>query len=243
MTGAARGIGLAERVHAAPYDFVFPRDATALVVIDMQHEFCSEGGFASALGRDVSAARAIVPAVQQTVARARELGLRVLYTRESHRPDLSDCPAPKLERSRRAGAEIGGRGPLGRRLIRGEPGNQLIPEMDVQPQDVVLDKPGKGAFHATDLELVLRTLGITHLVFAGVSTNVCVHTSVREATDRGFWTLTLSDACAAYEPSLHEAGIAMFLTAGGIFGWVATVSDLTGSRTTSQVGGTEEGTS
>lgn len=214
-------------VPAKPYSFTFTDEGTALVVIDMQHDFCTEGGYASAYGRDVAHTRAVIPAIQRTIRQARDIGLPVIYTREGHRPDLSDCPASKLERSSRAGAPIGSEGPLGRHMVRGETGNQLIPEVEVTDGDVVVDKPGKGAFYATDLELILRNLGVTHLVVCGVTTNVCVHSTVREANDRGFRPLTLSDACAAYDTRLHEAAIDTIVTGGGLFGWVATTQDFT----------------
>jgi biuret amidohydrolase len=213
-------------VAAKPYDLEVPRERAALLVVDMQHEFLSVGGYASALGRDLEQVRDAVPAVQRAIAAARSAGMAVIFTRESHRPDLSDCPPPKLERSRVAGAEIGGQGALGRRLVRGEKGNELVPEMDVHPEDVIIDKPGKGAFFATDLDLVLRAQSLSHLFVCGISTNVCVNTTVREANDRGYWTLVLEDGCAGYTPALHEAALEMVCTGGGILGWVTRVSEL-----------------
>lgn len=210
---------------AKPTPYLYDPSKTALLVIDMQHDYCSEGGYASALGHDVSAARSIIPAVQAAIATAREQGLPVIFTREGHRPDLSDCPPVLLDRSRRKGAEIGGSGPLGRRLVRGEPGHAIIPELSVVDGDLIIDKPQKSAFYGTDLEVVLATKGITHLLFSGVSTNVCVTSTLRDATDRAFWNLTLSDACAAYTQALHTAAIDMIASVGGIFGWIAKVKD------------------
>lgn len=214
------------QVDARPFALDVPIAAAALLVVDMQHEFLTEGGFASALGRDLEQVRGVIGPVQRSVRAARRLGMRVVYTRESHRPGLEDCPPAKWERSRRAGAEIGAEGPLGRRLVRGEKGNQLVPEMDVREDDLVIDKPGKGAFHATDLDLVLRTARVTHLFVAGVSTNVCVNTTVREANDHGYWPLLLEDACAAYTQRMHEAAIEMIGTGGGVLGWVTSVAKL-----------------
>jgi nicotinamidase-related amidase len=208
-----------------PTPYVYSPAKAALLVIDMQHDYCSEGGYASALGHDILAARAIIPAVQSVIDAARRQGLLVIYTREGHRPDLSDCPPVLLERTRRKGAEIGGQGPLGRRLIRGEPGHEIIPELEVRPNDLVIDKPEKSAFYGTDLEVILSTRDITHLVFSGVSTNVCVTSTLRDATDRAFWNLTLTDACAAYTKALHDAAIDMIASVGGVFGWTAMVKD------------------
>lgn len=212
-------------VPAVPYDLEVPAGQAALVVIDMQYDFCVEGGYASAYGRDIQQTRAAIPSVRDAVAAARALDMLVVFTREGHRPDLSDCPPPKLERSRHAGAEIGSRGQQGRLLVRGELGNEFIPEMDVRPEDVLIDKPGKSAFFATDLDHVLRTRGVTHLVFCGVTTNICVHSTLRQANDLGYWTLTLQDACAAYELAQHEAAIDNVATGGGLFGWLSTTAD------------------
>lgn len=218
-------------VRARPHPFEYSPGRTALIVIDMQLDYCSLQGSAAKLGRDVSRIAPVIPAVLRTVEKARELGVTVIFTREGHRPDLSDCPLPKLERSRLAGGEIGSQGALGRRLVRGEPGNQLVPELCVKSDDIVLDKPGKGAFYATDLELVLQTKRLTHLVYCGISTNVCVHSTVREATDRGYWNLILEDACGAYDQELHDAAIRLVLAGGGIFGCVAKVTDFLATRT------------
>jgi nicotinamidase-related amidase len=217
--------GRREIAGAKPIPYTYPTDKTALLVIDMQHDYCSEGGYASAMGHDISAARAIIPPVQRAIDAARRQGLLVIYTREGHRPDLSDCPPVMLERSRRKGAEIGGEGPLGRRLVRGEPGHEIIPELEVSAGDLVIDKPQKSAFYGTDLDIILATKGISHLVFTGVSTNVCVTSTLRDATDRAFWNLTLGDACAAYTRALHDAAIDMIASVGGIFGWIAQVKD------------------
>ena len=212
-------------VPARPDAFTYQPERTALIVVDMQLDYCSPEGSAAQLGRDVSRVRHVIPAVVRAVDKARQDGLTVIFTREGHRADLSDCPLPKLTRSRLSGAEIGGQGPLGRRLIRGESGNQLVPQLTIEERDILIDKPGKGAFYATDLDLVLRTRLITHLIFCGISTNVCVHSTVREATDRGYWNLILEDACGAYDQTLHDAAIRLILAGRGIFGSVATLSD------------------
>ena len=221
---------------ANPTPFIFDPTKTALLVIDMQVEYCSEGGYGSALGYDTSSARAIVPNVQAAIARARELGMLVIFTREGHRPNLRDIPAAVIERTRQIGADIGGQGKLGRRLTLGEPGNQIIPELDVRPEDVEINKPHKSCFYGTDLDVVLRSQGITHLMHSGVATNVCITSTIRSATDRGYWNLALEDACAAFEPRLQAAAIELITGARGAFGWVSTVDKFQEADTRSVAG-------
>jgi nicotinamidase-related amidase len=213
------------RVPAAPYPFVFASDRTALVIIDMQRDFLEPGGFGSLLGNDVSLlARTIAP-LQKVLAAAREAGMLVVHTREGHRPDLADAPPAKLARGG-LDCGIGDAGPFGRVLVRGEPGHDIVPELAPVPGEPVLDKPGKGAFYATDLELMLRNRGIERLIVTGVTTEVCVHTTVREANDRGFECLVLDDCVGSYFPEFHEVGLRMIAAQGGIFGWVTSSPEL-----------------
>jgi len=195
-------------------------DRTALVIIDMQRDFLEPGGFGAALGNDVSRLRAAVEPCRAVLAAARRAGLLVIHTREGHRPDLSDAPPLKVNRGDPA-LRIGARGPMGRILIRGEPGHDIIPELYPIAGEPVIDKPGKGAFCQTDLELMLRNRGIETLLVCGVTTEVCVNTTVREANDRGFRCIVLSDCCASYFPEFHQVGLAMIKAQGGIFGWVS----------------------
>jgi nicotinamidase-related amidase len=207
-------------VPAQPYEFDLDPATTALVIIDMQRDFLQPGGFGEMLGNDVSLLGRVVAPLQQVLAAARDAGMLVVHTREGHRPDLADCPPAKLTRGR-SETTIGSPGPKGRILIRGEEGHDIVPELAPIAGEVVLDKPGKGAFYATDLELLLRNRSITHLIVTGVTTEVCVHTTVREANDRGFECLVLSDCCGSYFPEFHEVGLKMIAAQGGIFGWVA----------------------
>lgn len=193
---------------------------TALLVIDMQRDFLDGRGYAARAGVDVARLRATIGPVQALLAAARQGGMRVIFTREGHRPDLSDCPPAKLARSRAAGAEIGSAGPLGRLLVRGEAGHGLIDEMHVEVGDVVIDKPGYSAFHHTELDQILRGDAIESLVVCGVTTEVCVHSSVRAATDHGYRCITVSDACAASEPHLQQPALDMMRVEGGLFGEV-----------------------
>lgn len=211
---------------ALPYAFGFESARTALLVIDMQNDFCSPGGFGERLGNDIAPARRIIPAIRQLLEAAREAGITVIHTREGHLPDLSDCPPSKLERSRRQGAGIGDVGPMGRILVRGEPGHDIVPELASLKGEPIIDKPGKGAFYRTELEQELQRRKIESLLLCGVTTHVCVHTTLREANDRGYRCLVLEDATAAFDPADHEAAIRMVRQQGGIFGWTSTVQSV-----------------
>ena len=194
--------------------------ATALVIIDMQRDFMEPGGFGETLGNDVSQlARAVKP-IAAVLAAARDLGMLVVHTREGHLPDLSDAPPAKIERGAPS-LRIGDPGPMGRILIRGEAGHDIIPALYPLANEIVIDKPGKGAFYATELGDILQKYGIENLLVCGVTTEVCVNTTVREANDRGFRCIVLSDCCASYFPEFHAAGLAMIKAQGGIFGWVS----------------------
>jgi biuret amidohydrolase len=205
---------------AEPAPLSVDLDSAALVIIDMQRDFLEPGGFGEALGNDVSRLQAAVTPLREVLAASREHGLLVIHTREGHRPDLSDAPPHKVERGDPS-TRIGAVGPMGRILVRGEPGHDIIPELYPAKDEPVIDKPGKGAFYQTDLELMLRNRGIDTLFVTGVTTEVCVNTTVREANDRGFRCIVLSDCCASYFPEFHAAGLAMIKAQGGIFGSVA----------------------
>ena len=205
---------------AEPFDFPCQLSSTALVIIDMQRDFVEPGGFGETLGNDVSLLAAIVPACQAMLSAWRSAGGLVVHTRESHRPDLSDCPPAKRLRGKPA-LRIGDVGPMGRILIAGEPGNQIIPALAPVDGEIVIDKPGKGAFYATGLHETLQARGITQLLFMGVTTEVCVQTSMREANDRGYDCLLLSDCTESYFPAFKAAALAMVSAQGGIVGWVA----------------------
>ncbi len=212
-------------VPAKPYDFPFDGDLrrgnTALMVIDMQQDFCLAGGYFDAMGYDIGPMQAVVEPIRAVLAAARAKGLHLVHTRQGKRADLSDTPAVTRWRSKLGGAEIGAAGPLGRFLIRGEEGHQILTELAPEAGEPVIDKAGSGAFYGTDLELVLRGLGITNLVFTGITTDVCVHTTMREASDRGFDGLLLEDCCATTVAANHAAAISMIQQEGGCFGTVA----------------------
>jgi len=203
-------------------------DRAALVIIDMQRDFLELGGFGEALGNDVSRLQAAVEPCRRVLDAARRVGILVIHTREGHRPDLSDAPPHKVERGDPAN-RIGAPGPMGRILVRGEPGHDIIPELYPLSAEPVIDKPGKGAFYQTDLELMLRNRSIDTLFVCGVTTEVCVNTTVREANDRGFRCVVLSDCCGSYFPEFHTAGLAMIKAQGGIFGSVTASQPLLNS--------------
>ena len=204
---------------ADPGPFSFVPSRTALLLIDMQRDFVEPGGFGESLGNDVSLLAAVIPPLRKVLAATRAAGITVLHTREGHRGDLSDCPPAKRNRGTPT-MRIGDLGPKGRILIRGEYGHDIVDELAPLPGEVVIDKPGKGAFYATDLQELLEIVGITSLIVTGVTTEVCVHTTVREANDRGYECLVLADCVGSYFPEFQQAGLAMIAAQGGIFGWV-----------------------
>jgi len=207
-------------IRAEPEPVSVNWDRTAIVIIDMQRDFLEPGGFGETLGNDVSLLGKAVKPCKALLERARQKGVLVIHTREGHRPDLSDAPRAKVERGAPS-MRIGAKGPMGRILIRGEPGQDIIAELYPKEGEPVIDKPGKGAFFATDLHAILNNRGIESLVVCGVTTEVCVHTTVREANDRGYRCIVPSDCCGSYFPEFHEMGLRMIKAQGGIFGWVS----------------------
>ena len=219
-------------IPARPYEFALQPGHAAFIIIDMQRDFLEPGGFGSALGNDVSLLRGAIGPIDAMLAACREAGMLVIHTREGHRPDLSDLNAAKHRRGR-GSIRIGDAGPMGRILVRGAAGHDIIEELAPIAGEPVIDKPGKGAFYATDLETILRGRGITQLILAGVTTEVCVHTTLREGNDRGFECLVLEDGTASYFPEFHHAALAMACAQDGIFGWVAPVENLITAMETS----------
>lgn len=213
------------RVRARPFDFVFNPSSTALVMIDMQRDFIEHGGFGESLGNDVTRLQAIVPGARDLLDWARAQRMLVVHTRECHRPDLADCPPAKRSRGKPS-LRIGDPGPMGRILVDGEPGADFVPELRPVEGEHVIVKPGKGAFHATVLGQLLESRSITHLLIAGVTTEVCVQTTMREANDRGYECLLVEDATESYFPEFKVAAIDMLVAQGGIVGWAAPLSAL-----------------
>jgi nicotinamidase-related amidase len=207
------------KIDAEPEPISIDLEKTAVVVIDMQRDFLEPGGFGETLGNDVSLlAKAIAPC-RALLDGARKRGMLIIHTREGHRPDLSDAPKAKVERGAPS-LRIGAKGPMGRILVRGEPGHDIVDALYPRPGEVVVDKPGKGAFYATDLHAILMNRGVENLIVCGVTTEVCVHTTVREANDRGYRCVVPGDCCGSYFPEFHEVGLRMIKAQGGIFGWV-----------------------
>lgn len=207
-------------IAAQPFDYTYPKDRLALVVIDMQRDFVEPGGFGASLGNDVTRLQAIVPALQNLMTTCRTSGVPVIHTRECHRADLSDCPPAKRDRGEPT-LRIGDPGPMGRVLIVGEPGAEIIPELAPLEGEIVIDKPGKGAFYATGFADALADQGITHLLMSGVTTEVCVQTTMREANDRGYECLMVEDCTESYFPEFKAATLDMVRAQGGIVGWTA----------------------
>ena len=207
-------------VDAEPNPVPMDVDRTAVVMIDMQRDFLQPGGFGEALGNDVSLLSAAIRPCMALLEAARRKGMLIVHTREGHRPDMSDAPPAKVERGAPK-LRIGAKGPMGRILIRGEPGHDIVPELYPREGEPVVDKPGKGAFYATDLHLILQDRRVENLIVCGVTTEVCVHTTVREANDRGFRCVVPSDCCGSYFPEFHEVGLRMIRAQGAIFGWVS----------------------
>ncbi len=211
------------RIAARPFHYRMPAGRAALVIIDMQRDFIEPGGFGASLGNDVALLEAAIAPTQRLLQLWRGRGWPVVHTREAHLPDLSDCPPAKRERGT-PGLRIGDPGPMGRLLVRGEPGCQIVAALAPVAGEIVIDKPGKGAFYATPLQAELQTRGVTHLVFAGVTTEVCVQTTMREANDRGYDCLLVEEATQSYFPQFKAAAIEMIVAQGGIVGWVASLA-------------------
>ena len=214
------------RIPALPYEYEVPSlSQLALVIIDMQRDFLEPGGFGEMLGNDVTQLGSIVPTLEELLDFCRQKGLTIIHTLEGHQPDLSDCPPSKRKRGK-GSLTIGDEGPMGRILIRGEPGNTIIPELAPLAGEIVIPKPGKGAFYATELQAILQKRGITHLLFTGVTTEVCVQTTMREANDRGYECLLVEDCTASYFPKFKQATLEMIRAQGGIVGWTSSAQNV-----------------
>jgi nicotinamidase-related amidase len=214
------------RIPALPYEYEVPSlSQLALVIIDMQRDFLEPGGFGEMLGNDVTQLGSIVPTLKGLLDFCRQKGLTIIHTLEGHQPDLSDCPPSKRKRGK-GSLTIGDEGPMGRILIRGEPGNAIIPELAPIAGEIVIPKPGKGAFYATELQAILQKRGITHLLFTGVTTEVCVQTTMREANDRGYECLLVEDCTASYFPEFKQATLEMIRAQGGIIGWTSSAQNI-----------------